>query len=58
MLTKDDLLRALKQHDVPYELIEHAPAETVEAQSQALCNAAPGCIVKNLLLKVTSEERR
>ena len=52
MLTKDDLLRALNEQGVTYSLIEHAPAETVEAQSQALINAAPGCIIKNLFLKV------
>lgn len=52
MITKDDLLRILSEKDVPFDLIEHVPAETVDAQTLALSDAIPGDIVKNLFLKV------
>ena len=52
MLSKDDIIRELSANSVLFELIEHAAASTVEAQTEALASALPGHIIKNLFLKV------
>ena len=52
MLTKTELLERLRVGGVEFDLVDHQPALTVEAQVQALSYSAPGSIIKNLFLKV------
>ena len=53
MLSKDDIIRELSANSVLFELIEHAAASTVEAQTEALASSLPGHVIKNLFLKVS-----
>lgn len=52
-ISKDDLLGGLASAGVQYDMIEHAAAQTVDAQAQALASSPPGHIIKNLFLKVS-----